>query len=394
MALTSSSPATAAHPAVQAAKHGASKARASTGTDGQDEGGDFAAQLLRARPQDADLPTADAQAKPDAARKTPKDDDGDDDAAQAPSADARPAPTDPNALPPWAPAVAPPTTSLADKPTVAADDAQLADDPLGALRKAASAGKGGRDALLAGLDAGRQAAPAAAGALGDKGMLAAGDMSAALAKAEGAANAATNTRDGMAALLPQADPVAVQAGAVGASPNALLDPNAGANQAAPAAPAQAALAMPPQSPTFVPALGQQIELWMKGGVQHAEVQLSPLDLGPIRVKIEMAGAQARVEMSADVQSTRDALQQALPQLSDQLGQVGLSLTGGGVSDQPAFQSPAQAQANADGGFAGARGGRQGGADSRAATLGGGDDFAAASAARQAIQRRGLLDMYA
>ena len=51
---------------------------------------------------------------------------------------------------------------------------------------------------------------------------------------------------------------------------------------------------------------------MRDGVQHAEVQLSPQDLGPIRVQIAMEGAQTRVEMSADVQSTRDALQQAMP----------------------------------------------------------------------------------
>ena len=150
--------------------------------------------------------------------------------------------------------------------------------------------------------------------------------------------------------------------------------------------------MTPQSPTFAPALGQQIDVWMKGGVQHAEVQLSPQDLGPIRVKIEMEGAHARVQMSADVQSTRDALQQAMPLLSEQLGQVGLSLTGGGVSDQPAFQqSQAQAQSNADGGSG--RPGNGAGAHAGGAH-GGGEDIAMASAARQQAQRRGLLDMYA
>ena len=153
-------------------------------------------------------------------------------------------------------------------------------------------------------------------------------------------------------MLPQPDPVTVQAGAVGAPSNALMDANQAAHQAPQPPPAQATLPMPPQAPTFAPALGQQIDVWMKGGVQHAEVQLSPQDLGPIRVKIEMQGDQTRVHMSADVQSTRDALQQAMPQLSEQLGQVGLSLTGGGVSDQPAFQQ-AQAQAQArDGGFGG------------------------------------------
>ena len=155
-------------------------------------------------------------------------------------------------------------------------------------------------------------------------------------------------------------------------------------------PAQATLPMPPHSPAFAPALGHQIDVWMKGGVQHAEVQLSPQDLGPIRVKIEMDGAHARVQMSADVQSTRDALQQAMPQLSEQLGQVGLSLSGGGVSDQPAFQQ-AQAQAQAHGGAAGGHG-RQG--PHQASSTGGGDDLAVAAAARRTLQPRGLLDTYA
>ena len=132
---------------------------------------------------------------------------------------------------------------------------------------------------------------------------------------------------------------------------------------------------------------------MKGGVQHAEVQLSPQDLGPIRVRIEMQGDQTRVHMSADVQSTRDALQQAMPQLHEQLGQVGISVTGGGVSDQPAFQqSQSQAQANADGGFEGTGRSGRGAAGSEGAASGG--DIAIAAAARQQAQRRGLLDMYA
>jgi flagellar hook-length control protein FliK len=124
------------------------------------------------------------------------------------------------------------------------------------------------------------------------------------------------------------------------------------------------------------------------------VQLSPQELGPIRVKIELQGDATRVEMSADVQSTRDALQQALPQLSDSLGQVGLSLSGGGVSDQSASQSQGQFQASADGGSASGNGsGRPG---STRGGFGGGDDGSAigASAARPAAQRRGLLDMYA
>jgi flagellar hook-length control protein FliK len=394
----------ASHASHAHAAHAASKAKP-TLTAEEGEGGGFAAQLLKAQPAAAKGPLGvDAKPKAEAAKK-PSDDKGGNEAADAKDAkdgqddkDAQPAearavPVDPAALlAQQQQPIAPPTTSLADKVAAAGDHDDFAADPLGALRKAsAKAGKDdGKQALLASLGAGKQPADAGAAGLPGKGAAATGDIAAALAKAEGAVKAATEARDSLAAMLPQPDPMAVQAGAVGAPANALQTPGQGVHQAPPAPPAQATLPMTPQSPTFAPALGQQIDVWMKGGVQHAEVQLSPQDLGPIRVRIEMEGAHTRVQMSADVPSTRDALQQAMPQLSEQLGQVGISLTGGGVSDQPAFQQ-SQAQANADGGFAGSGGSARQGAGGHA---GGGEDIAMASAARQQAQRRGLLDMYA
>ena len=384
------------------AAHAASKARPSLSAE-DGEGGGFAAQLLKAQP--APDKAADAKPRADAAKKPvdggPGKDgadarDGNEDEKDAKAPEARPPVVDPAALLLPPPPVAPATTSLADRTAADGDHDDFATDPLGALRKAAArpGQDDGKAALLAGLGAGKQApATATAAGLPGKGAAATGDIAAALAKAEGAVKAATEARDALAAMLPQPDPAAVQAGAIGAAANAPLDANRGAHPAPPAAPAQATLAMPPQSPTFGPALGHQIDVWMKGGVQHAEVQLSPQDLGPIRVKIEMDGAQARVHMSADVQSTRDALQQAMPQLSQQLGQVGLSLSGGGVSDQPTFQQ-SQAQAHADAGGAG-HGGRPGNGGTPGASAGGGlEDIAAASAARQLAQRRGLLDTYA
>ena len=384
------------------AAHAASKAKPSLAAE-EGEAGGFAAQLLKAQPAAGkDLGAAEAKPKAEAKKPAEDKDSSDADAKDAKDKDGKSndakasLPVDPNALLAAQQAVAPATTSLADKTAGADDHDDFAGDPLAALRKAASGkGKAGKDddgraALLAGLGAGKQG-PAVATAAGPNGQgAAAGDVAAALAKAEGAVKAATEARDALAAMLPQPDPMTVQAGAVGAPANALMDANQGVQQALPAPPAQATLPMPPQAPTFVPALGQQIEVWMKGGVQHAEVQLSPQDLGPIRVKIEMEGAHARVQMSADVQSTRDALQQGMPQLSEQLGQVGLSLTGGGVSDQPAFQqSQAQAQADSDRGFGG--GSRQGGGGHAGSGL---EDIAQAAAARQQTQRRGLLDMYA
>ena len=384
------------------AAHAASKAKPSLSAE-DGEGGGFAAQLLKAQPAtDKDAKAVDARPKADAAKKPSEDKsgkdgadakDGSQDEKDAMAPEGKPPVVDPAALLAAQQPVAPATTSLADKTAATGDHDDFATDPLGALRKAAA--RPGRDdgkaALLAGLGAGKQApATATADGLPGKGAASTGDIAAALAKADGAVKAATDARDSLAALLPQPDPATVQAGAIGAPANAVLDANQGAHQATPTAPSQAILAMPPQSPTFGPALGHQIEVWMKGGVQHAEVQLSPQDLGPIRVKIEMDGAQARVQMSADVQSTRDALQQAMPQLAQQLGQVGLSLSGGGVSDQPTFQ---QSQAQADAGGSGP-GGRPGHGGASGTSAGGLEDIAAAAAARQIAQRRGLLDTYA
>ena len=382
------------------AAHAASKAKPALAAE-EGEGGGFAAQLLKAQPAsaDKDLRAADARPKADAAKKADGDQDGKsgDGSDGKSDKDGKPAearaPLDPAALlaqqAQQPQPIAPSTTSLADK--AAGDHDDFASDPLGALRKAA--GRGGKDdgrqALLADLAAGKAGATSATAAgLSAKGGAANNaDIAAALAKAEGAVKAATEARDALASMLPQPDPAAVQAGAVGASTNATLDPNQGVQAPPPAPPAQAMLPMSPHSPAFAPALGHQLDVWMKGGVQHAEVQLSPQDLGPIRVRIEMDGAQARVQMSADVQSTRDALQQAMPQLSEQLGQVGLSLSGGGVSDQPAF-AQAQAQAQQHGGG----NGRPGAGPSSGHH--GADDISAVAAARPAIQRRGLLDTYA
>lgn len=362
------------------------RARADADADAGGEG--FAAQLMRAQPQEHDAaPKSDAK---DASAKDKDDKSAKDDRKDA-AADGTQKQPDPSMLP-WPPQ-AQTTAALAAQSAPA--DADGKSDPLAALRKGAGKGKDGKEALAAlalGKD-GHATGTTAALAAG-KGTPAAADFAAMLGKGEGAGNSATGTKDGLAALLPQADPATVQAGAIGASPTSTLESNP-AQQAPQTPPAQATLPMPPQAPTFAPALGHQIDVWMKDGVQHAEVQLTPQDLGPIRVRIEMDGVHARVEMAADVQSTRDALQQALPQLSDQLGQVGLSLAGGGVSDQSASQSQAQAFAM-DGGAQGRSGRGQGGGGHAAGQGGAGglEDVAAASAARQAAQRRGLLDMYA
>ncbi|NRF68503.1 flagellar hook-length control protein FliK [Aquincola sp. S2] len=94
----------------------------------------------------------------------------------------------------------------------------------------------------------------------------------------------------------------------------------------------------PQSPEFAPAMGAQITLLAKDGVQQARIELNPVDLGPVLVQISLDGSAARVDFHAEVASTRQAIESSLPALAGSLRDAGMTLTGGGVFQQPQQQS--------------------------------------------------------
>jgi flagellar hook-length control protein FliK len=158
---------------------------------------------------------------------------------------------------------------------------------------------------------------------------------------------------------------------------------------APAAPeARATLTPAPGTPAFTEAMSVQLSTWLEEGVQHAWLELNPADLGPIDVRIALGDGAARIELGAEVASTRAALAEALPQLAQALGDAGLSLSGGGVSDfgggsgAPAgddARAAASAQALAQ-------------AFGRQATLP--DVPAAEAGGRRPAAVRSLLDLYA
>ncbi len=80
-------------------------------------------------------------------------------------------------------------------------------------------------------------------------------------------------------------------------------------------------------------VAQQVT-WMVGQQQSsAELQLNPPNLGPLTVVVQMAGNQANAFFSSPHAAVRDALQHALPHLSDMLAGSGLSLGQATVSDQ-------------------------------------------------------------
>lgn len=98
-----------------------------------------------------------------------------------------------------------------------------------------------------------------------------------------------------------------------------------------AAPVSVDIPTPAQSPEFRKALGAEVSLLAKDGVQSAELHLNPSDMGPISVQITLDGTQARVDFGADSADTRRLIESGLPELASALRDAGLTLSGGGVS---------------------------------------------------------------
>lgn len=104
------------------------------------------------------------------------------------------------------------------------------------------------------------------------------------------------------------------------------------------APAPVALATPLPSPDFARALGAQVSMFARNGLAHAELHLTPAEMGPIQVRIALDGTHARVDFAADAAATRQVIERGLPELASALREQGLTLAGGGVFQRAPDQS--------------------------------------------------------
>jgi flagellar hook-length control protein FliK len=100
------------------------------------------------------------------------------------------------------------------------------------------------------------------------------------------------------------------------------------------------LPTPVNAPEFREALGVQVSLLARDGVQTAELHLNPAEMGPVSIQIVMAGSQARVDFAADVAATRAAIEAGMPELASALRDAGFTLAGGGVSQHAKGQDTA------------------------------------------------------
>lgn len=77
------------------------------------------------------------------------------------------------------------------------------------------------------------------------------------------------------------------------------------------------------------------------GLQTAEIRLDPPELGPLRIVLSVTDSVANAMIFAAHSQTRLTVEQALPQLQQQLAQAGLSLGEANVSDQGFFSQSEQ-----------------------------------------------------
>ncbi len=99
-------------------------------------------------------------------------------------------------------------------------------------------------------------------------------------------------------------------------------------------PTQLSVQVPVNRPGWDEAFAQRVSWMSRQGVQEAQIQLNPRELGPVEVRISMQQDHAHVSFVATHPATRDALEQALPRLRDMLGDVGIQLADSEVSDNP------------------------------------------------------------
>lgn len=156
--------------------------------------------------------------------------------------------------------------------------------------------------------------------------------------------------------------------------------------AGPAAPAhQAALASQPLDTAFPGDLAAEVKVMVEGGLQTAELHLNPTELGPIRIELSIDGQNADIAFAAAHGTTREGIEQAIPELREMLAEQGLSLNHTGVSSgqQEGFAQARDAQAQA-------AEARRAGAPAR------GEGAAEAAPVQPVAVRagRGLLDLYA
>ena len=134
-----------------------------------------------------------------------------------------------------------------------------------------------------------------------------------------------------------------------------------------------------QADDFDEAVGTRLTWLAEQKIGHAHIKITPNDLGPVEVHLQMDGDKVHASFTAAHVDVRQALEQSLPRLRDMLGEHGFQLAHADVG--------AQQQGQRDGGGNG-QAGFNGLNDAS------GDDASSVVVPASVLRARGLLDAYA
>lgn len=81
------------------------------------------------------------------------------------------------------------------------------------------------------------------------------------------------------------------------------------------------------------ALGKNMLMMAKDGVQKATIQMKPAELGLLNIQVSIQQDQLNVNITSNLAVTRDLLESALPRLREQFSQQGFSQLNVDISDQ-------------------------------------------------------------
>ncbi len=100
-----------------------------------------------------------------------------------------------------------------------------------------------------------------------------------------------------------------------------------------AQPAVTTINLPLEDSRWGDELAKRITFLMRGQVQQAEIRITPPELGPVNIRLNLTHDQASVSFAAQHQIVRDAIEQSLPRLREMLSDSGMQLANADVGSQ-------------------------------------------------------------
>ena len=108
-----------------------------------------------------------------------------------------------------------------------------------------------------------------------------------------------------------------------------------------------------RDPRWADDFGARVSLMVRAGESTASLAMTPLDLGPVEVKVTVKDSQASIQFAATQADTRALIEASLPKLRELLASQGFNLLDASVSSgfsrsqQPAFASTTRGGANGE-----------------------------------------------